>query len=126
MNPKNYYQILQVDPSASAEVIEVAYRRLARMYHPDINRDHDAVQQMQQLNEAYGVLRNPTQRAQYDQALHSSSAQTSSQSSRTATAAESSTRSSGEADYVYPDIPTHVSSVGRLIRHCASWRFYML
>jgi DnaJ-class molecular chaperone len=73
MNPKNYYQILQVDPSASAEVIEVAYHRLARMYHPDVNRDHDAIQRMQQLNEAYDVLCNPARRAQYDQSLHTRS-----------------------------------------------------
>jgi curved DNA-binding protein len=73
MNPKNYYQILQVDPSASAEVIEVAYHRLARMYHPDVNREQGAIQQMQQLNEAYGLLRNPIRRAQYDQSLHTRS-----------------------------------------------------
>jgi DnaJ-class molecular chaperone len=34
---KDYYKILQVDPSAEQEVIEAAYRRLARMYHPDIS-----------------------------------------------------------------------------------------
>lgn len=51
MSSKNYYQTLQVDANASVEVIEAAYRRLARMYHPDLNPSPDAVPMMQRINE---------------------------------------------------------------------------
>ena len=53
MARKTYYHILQVDPAASPEVIEAAYRRLARKYHPDVNNSPDTVRQMQAINEAY-------------------------------------------------------------------------
>jgi len=71
MNQKpNYYQILQVDSSAEPEVIEGAYKRLAKKYHPDM-RDAQAVdqQRMQLINEAYQVLSDPKWRAQYDREL---------------------------------------------------------
>ena len=61
---KDYYLILQVQPSAEPEVIQAAYRRLARKHHPDIENS-DATQ-MQELNEAYEVLSNPDRRADYD------------------------------------------------------------
>lgn len=63
---KDYYKILQVDPSASNEVIKAAYRRLAREYHPDVNQSPDATQRMKDINAAYEVLSNPLRRAQYD------------------------------------------------------------
>lgn len=75
MTPKNYYQILQVDPSASSEVIEAAYKRLAKIYHPDINRTPGAVKTMQELNQAYQTLNDPAQRRQYDEYLKTESAQ---------------------------------------------------
>ncbi len=63
----NYYRILQVDSSAEPEVIEGAYRRLAKKYHPDANISAvDAQRRMQLINEAYQVLSNPQKRAQYD------------------------------------------------------------
>ncbi|MBI5054814.1 MAG: DnaJ domain-containing protein, partial [Chloroflexi bacterium] len=52
MEEKDYYEILQVSPNAELEVIEAAYKRLARKYHPDYNESPDAVQRMQELNEA--------------------------------------------------------------------------
>ena len=63
---KDYYEILQVSPSAHPDVIQAAYRRLALLYHPDRNPSEDAVRIMAQLNEAYAVLSDPEQRAQYD------------------------------------------------------------
>lgn len=63
---KNYYRILQVDPTAEQEVIIAAYRRLALKYHPDINKSPDTYHRMQEINEAYEVLSNPARRAQYD------------------------------------------------------------
>jgi curved DNA-binding protein CbpA len=63
---KDYYKILQVDPSAEQEVIEAAYKRLVRMYHPDINKSPDATIRMQEINAAYALLRSPAKRVQYD------------------------------------------------------------
>ena len=60
------YRILQVDPSAEADVIYAVYRRLARKYHPDVNPSADANRQMQEINMAYEVLGNPERRLEYD------------------------------------------------------------
>ncbi len=61
------YRTLQVDPSAEPEVIEAAYRRLARKYHPDLNRgDSRAEEHMKRINEAFRVLGKPDLRADYD------------------------------------------------------------
>ena len=63
---KDYYKILQVDPSAEPEVIAAAYKRLALKYHPDTNKSPDAPRRMQEINMAYKVLGNPQSRAKYD------------------------------------------------------------
>ncbi|MCX6050519.1 MAG: DnaJ domain-containing protein [Chloroflexi bacterium] len=63
---KNYYKILQIDPSAEPEMVETAYRRLARKYHPDQNNSADATARMQDLNEAYEILSDVGKRAAYD------------------------------------------------------------
>lgn len=60
------YEILQVHPSAEQEVIDVAFRRLARMYHPDVNKSPDANERMKALNLAYETLGDPAKRADYD------------------------------------------------------------
>lgn len=62
----DYYRILQVDPEADPEVITAAFRALARRLHPD--RDITGVEEhrMSELNRAYGVLRDPQKRREYD------------------------------------------------------------
>ena len=62
----DWYKILQVHHSAESEVIEAAYKRLARKYHPDVNASSHATEMMQRLNDAYSVLNNPHMRAAYD------------------------------------------------------------
>jgi hypothetical protein len=69
MSDKNYYRILQIDPSADPDVIAAAYKRLSLKYHPDTNRSPDANQRMQEINEAYRVLSDPTKRAHYDEII---------------------------------------------------------
>lgn len=66
---QNHYQVLQVEPTADQAVIDSAYRRLARLYHPDYNSSDRALSRMQDLNVAYGVLRDPDERAVYDASL---------------------------------------------------------
>lgn len=58
--------MLQVDPSAEQEVVDVAYRRLARKYHPDVNKSPEAALRMRELAAAYDVLKDPLKRAEYD------------------------------------------------------------
>jgi DnaJ domain len=66
---RSLYEILQVDPRAEPEVLEAAFRRLARKYHPDVSRTTDSAERMKDLNAAYQVLRDPARRADYDRAL---------------------------------------------------------
>lgn len=63
---KDYYRVLQVHPQAGPEVIQAAYRRLARNYHPDTAGDAGDDAAMQELNEAYAVLSDAQKRATYD------------------------------------------------------------
>ena len=62
----SHYEILQVSPQASLEVIRAAFRTLARSNHPDINRSPRSSERMRQINVAYRTLSDPTQRAAYD------------------------------------------------------------
>jgi hypothetical protein len=66
---RSLYEILQVDPRAEPEVLEAAFRRLARKYHPDVSLTSDSAARMKELNAAYAVLRDPARRADYDRAL---------------------------------------------------------
>ncbi|NUM47575.1 MAG: J domain-containing protein [Anaerolineales bacterium] len=63
---KNYYSVLQVDPKADKEIIEVVYKKLAFRYHPDRNKMPSALVKMQDINEAYEVLRDPSSRRNFD------------------------------------------------------------
>ncbi len=64
----DYYSILGVDRSSSADDIKKAYRKLARKYHPDVNpNDPEAHSKFQQINEANEVLSDPEKRKKYDQ-----------------------------------------------------------
>jgi curved DNA-binding protein len=64
----DYYKILEVDKTASADNIKKAYRKLARKHHPDLNpKDKEAKNKFQQINEANEVLGNVEKRKKYDQ-----------------------------------------------------------
>lgn len=66
---KDYYKILQVAPDASTEVIQMAYKALAKKYHPDLNpgQEEAAQEKMKDVNEAYEILSDKDKRWQYDQ-----------------------------------------------------------
>jgi curved DNA-binding protein len=63
---KDYYRILGVTPTASADDIKAAYRKLARTYHPDVNKAADAQDRFVEIGEAYEALGDPQKRAAYD------------------------------------------------------------
>jgi curved DNA-binding protein CbpA len=64
---RDAYKILQVDPSALPEVVEAAYRALARLRHPDRSKLSGASAAMTELNWAYSTLRDPERRIEYDE-----------------------------------------------------------
>lgn len=63
----DYYKVLELEKTASIEDIKIAYRKLARKYHPDLNpNDAEAKKKFQQINEANEVLSDPEKRKKYD------------------------------------------------------------
>ena len=63
---RDYYEILDVSRSADKEELKRAYRRLARKYHPDVNKEPGAEERFKEINRAYEVLSDPEMKARYD------------------------------------------------------------
>ena len=68
---KNYYEILGIDKSASQAEIKTAYRKLAKQYHPDLNKSPDAEQKFKEISEAYEILSDENKRRNYDNPVSS-------------------------------------------------------
>lgn len=66
MSDRDYYEVLGVPKNATAEEVKSAFRRLARQYHPDVNKAPDAEERFKEINEAYAVLSDEEKRAAYD------------------------------------------------------------
>ncbi|MDO7253788.1 DnaJ C-terminal domain-containing protein [Helicobacter cappadocius] len=64
---KSLYETLGVSENASADEIKKSYRKLARKYHPDINKEKEAEEKFKEINAAYEILSDEKKRAQYDQ-----------------------------------------------------------
>ena len=66
MSNRDYYEILGLGKGASDDEIKAAFRKLARVYHPDVSKEPDAEEKFKEINEAYGVLSDSDKRARYD------------------------------------------------------------
>lgn len=71
MSKRDYYEVLGLSKDASAEDIKKAYRKLARQYHPDVNKEADAEKKFKEVQEAYEILSDPQKRESYDRFGHS-------------------------------------------------------
>ena len=71
MSKRDYYEVLGVSKTATQDELKKAYRKLARKYHPDLNKDNEeAAEKFKECNEAYSVLSDDQKRVQYDQFGH--------------------------------------------------------
>jgi len=71
LSKRDYYEVLGVSKTATQDELKKAYRKLARKYHPDLNKDNaEAAEKFKECNEAYSVLSDEQKRAQYDQFGH--------------------------------------------------------
>jgi curved DNA-binding protein len=67
MEYRDYYKILGVERSVTADALKTVYRRLARKFHPDVSKEANAEARFKEVQEAYEVLKDPEKRAAYDQ-----------------------------------------------------------
>ncbi|HVN53319.1 MAG TPA: molecular chaperone DnaJ [Anaerolineaceae bacterium] len=70
MAQRDYYEVLGVAKNASSDEIKSSFRRLARQYHPDVNKSTDAEERFKEINEAYAVLSDEEKRSAYDRFGH--------------------------------------------------------
>ncbi|GIP35854.1 molecular chaperone DnaJ [Paenibacillus sp. J2TS4] len=70
MSKRDYYEVLDVDRNATPEEIKKSFRKMARQYHPDVNKEPDAEEKFKEVKEAYDVLSDSQKRATYDQFGH--------------------------------------------------------
>ena len=70
MEKRDYYEVLGVSKNASPDEIKSAFRKLAKQYHPDVNKAPDAAEKFKEAQEAYAVLSDESKRKQYDQFGH--------------------------------------------------------
>ena len=66
----DYYEVLGIKKGAAADEIKKAYKELAKKYHPDVSKEHEAEKKFKEINEAYSVLSDPQKKEQYDQVGH--------------------------------------------------------
>ncbi|MEM1243121.1 MAG: J domain-containing protein [Cyanobacteria bacterium P01_H01_bin.26] len=113
-SPKNYYDLLGIKPTASAQEIRRAYWELSKLYHPDTTALSSAIatQKFQALNEAYGTLSNPEQRSTYDHKIGYSRFYVS-QSPKDLMSGDPNTRSF-ESRYTYLDPTDRPLSAGEI------------
>ncbi len=64
---RDYYEVLGLSKDASEDEIKRAYRKLAKKYHPDVNKEPDAAEKFKEVSEAYEVLSDPEKKSNYDQ-----------------------------------------------------------
>lgn len=69
-NKRDYYEVLGLSKGASEDEIKSSYRKLAKKYHPDLNKEPGAEEKFKEVQEAYEVLSDPKKRARYDQFGH--------------------------------------------------------
>ncbi|WP_227934908.1 molecular chaperone DnaJ [Alkalihalobacillus deserti] len=70
MSKRDYYEVLGVDKNASVDEVKKAYRKLARKYHPDVNKEADATDKFKEVKDAYDTLSDPQKKSHYDQFGH--------------------------------------------------------
>ncbi len=70
MSKRDFYEVLGVDKDAPVDEVKKAYRKLARKYHPDVNKEPDAETKFKEVKEAYDTLADPQKKAHYDQFGH--------------------------------------------------------